>query len=282
MPTLEVVVRDICTGCAKAGVKVTEVLAGYVARLIIEGNPADYDLRRELRADDINRLVTQSISRLVEKNSPALETVKMQVGFDCCYVALEEDINRRKRARAEQSRELQRAIINVRPKNGSDFDALTGLYRQIFGYLAAHYDATRDSPGVLRATEAERLDVTAAAENGRNAEREVAAALESVFPRIGLKSFIMLAPDQKRAQLEEMANIVLGIRLFNREIGKGGALLDPIEEDATVAARTLLTTLQTEATEIEELCLDYQQTLVYSAHERPAAVTDAMVQRWAA
>ncbi len=61
---------------------------------------------------------------------------------------------------------------------------------------------------------------------------QVAAALESVFPRIGLKSFIMLPPDQKKAQLEEMTNIVLGIRLFNREIGKGGAGLEYIEDDA--------------------------------------------------
>jgi hypothetical protein len=35
-------------------------------------------------------------------------------------------------------------------------------------------------------------------------------------------------------QLEEMANIVLGIRLFNREIGKGGAGLDAIEDDAAM------------------------------------------------
>ena len=54
----------------------------------------------------------------------------------------------------------------------------------------------------------------------RNVEREIAAALESVFPRIGLKSFISLPSDQKRDQLNEMANIVQGIRLFNREIGK--------------------------------------------------------------
>jgi hypothetical protein len=37
--------------------------------------------------------------------------------------------------------------------------------------------------------------------NDREVEREVAAALESVFPRIGLKAFVMLSPEQKRAQV---------------------------------------------------------------------------------
>ena len=60
----------------------------------------------------------------------------------------------------------------------------------------------------------------------RDVEREVAAALESVFPRIGLKSFVGMSGDDKRTQLAELANIILGIRLFNKDIGKGGAGLD--------------------------------------------------------
>jgi len=34
MPTLEVAIRDICTGCAKAGQVVSEVLAAFVARTV--------------------------------------------------------------------------------------------------------------------------------------------------------------------------------------------------------------------------------------------------------
>jgi hypothetical protein len=45
----------------------------------------------------------------------------------------------------------------------------------------------------------------------------------------------MLAPAQKTQQLAEMANIVLGIRLFNKEIGKGGAGLGDVDEDALAA-----------------------------------------------
>ena len=57
-------------------------------------------------------------------------------------------------------------------------------------------------------------------------EREVAAALESVLPRAGLKPFVALTTPEKVAQLCELSNIVIGIRLFNRDIGKGGVGLD--------------------------------------------------------
>ena len=63
----------------------------------------------------------------------------------------------------------------------------------------------------------------------RSVEREVAAAVESVFPRIGLKSFVQLSSEEKKVQLEELTSIVTGIRLFNKEAGKGGVGLESFE-----------------------------------------------------
>ena len=54
-------------------------------------------------------------------------------------------------------------------------EALTALYRRIFNFLV----------------------VRAGPEPGQ--EREIAAALESVFPRIGLKAFTSLAAEDKVA-----------------------------------------------------------------------------------
>ena len=52
-----------------------------------------------------------------------------------------------------------------------------------------------------------------------------------VFPRVGLKAFTALPPDDKTAQLHELSNIVSGIRLFNRHIGKGGAGISDLPAD---------------------------------------------------
>lgn len=65
-------------------------------------------------------------------------------------------------------------------------------------------------------------------ENQFKIEKEVAAALESVIPRAALGPFVTLNSSEKVTQLVELSNLVIGIRLFNQEISKGGAGLTPI------------------------------------------------------
>lgn len=83
-------------------------------------------------------------------------------------------------------------------------------------------------------------------------EREVAAALESVLPRAGLRPFVSLTTPEKVAQLCELSNIVIGIRLFNRDIGKGGVGLESFNEIINHPARGLIDDLNVEVTDIME------------------------------
>ena len=62
-------------------------------------------------------------------------------------------------------------IVELEMAHSNDFDTLTLLYRKIFQFLLEF------SPGTIKLAD-------------KTVEREIAAALESVFPRIGLKSFI--------------------------------------------------------------------------------------------
>lgn len=50
----------------------------------------------------------------------------------------------------------------------------------------------------------------------------VLAALQSIFPQAELGTFLSLSKKEKENQLKELSMIVTGIRLFNRETGKGG------------------------------------------------------------
>ena len=54
----------------------------------------------------------------------------------------------------------------------------------------------------------------------------VTAALQSVFPQTELGTFMSLTKRDKERQLNELTLIVTGIRLFNRECGKGGEGID--------------------------------------------------------
>ena len=55
------------------------------------------------------------------------------------------------------------------------------------------------------------------------------AALQSVFPQTELGTFMALSKLDKEKQLMELTSIVTGIRLFNRDCGKGGEGIDNCE-----------------------------------------------------
>ena len=95
----------------------------------------------------------------------------------------------------------------------------------------------------------------------RNAEREVAAALESVFPRIAIKSFLMMRDEDKRKQLAELTNLVLGVRLFNKEIGKGGKDLEDVSTLIGTRCAKLYQEIQEYLAESKEKCNDYTDVI---------------------
>ena len=104
--------------------------------------------------------------------------------------------------------------------------------------------------------------------------------MESVFPRIGLKSFVQLSTEEKKNQLNELSNIVLGIRLFNKEIGKGGVGLLNVENESVQRVEELGELIGREVQYINEECANYQEAIVYSNLSKPVEVTEFMVARW--
>ena len=197
------IVQEIIFICRVRNVQVSDTLSAFMARAVVLENSDKFPLDKELNESDVQELIKMACERLCEEDSPPLETVKMQVALDAARLQEGEALEQ---ARAERERKeggLVADVSETRLKPGNDVEALTALYRKIFNFL------------VVRAGLEPGAD--------RPAEREIAAALESVFPRIGLKAFTALPNDDKIAQLHELANIVLGIRLFNRHIGKGGA-----------------------------------------------------------
>ena len=94
-------------------------------------------------------------------------------------------------------------------------------------------------------------------------DSEMAAALESVFPRVSLKAFVSLKAEDKRKQLSELMNIVLGIRLFNKEIGKGGHDLESLEVICAEEANAAISDLQSKLAECDKKCQEYVDVLLY-------------------
>lgn len=97
-------------------------------------------------------------------------------------------------------------------------------------------------------------------------EKEVAAALESVIPRAALAPFVTLSSSEKLVQLVELSNLVVGIRLFNQEIGKGGAGLLKINELLSSDSGSVKELIFREVEDITEQCEKYEQVFKVYAH----------------
>jgi hypothetical protein len=183
----------------------------------------------------------------------------MQVSFDSAFVGYETKLKTKKQGVENKSRGLYRTILEAQTKNETDFESLTLLYRQIFQLLLIYAEVESGN---------------------RPVEREIAAALESVFPRVGLKAFMDLPNDEKKHQLTELDNIVKGIRLFNRDLGKGGSGLEDIGSVARREVVSLKARMLSELNEITDLCQQYTDVLVYFQIYKPEEAQSNYVQRW--
>ena len=81
---------------------------------------------------------------------------------------------------------------------------------------------------------------------------------------MGLKSFISLSHGEKTSQLGELARLIQGIRLFNREVGKGGEGIDNVPDLAAAESADLLGTLNKHIDDVREVCQQYSDVLVFA------------------
>lgn len=167
-----------------------------------------------------------------------------QVDFDCSFLEQDNDFQKIIRIRKKLVAASRTGIAEMQMGDANDFESLTTLYRKIFRFLM-EFSPTERPPVQDRAV-----------------EKEVAAALESVFPRIGLKAFVQLTFEEKNSQLMELARIVFGIRLFNRHQGRGGAGIDDVDVACPKLAQVAEREISKEVAAVADLCNKYQEVIV--------------------
>eukprot|EP00742_Colponemidia_sp_Colp-10_P005998 GILJ01006420.1.p1 GENE.GILJ01006420.1~~GILJ01006420.1.p1 ORF type:complete len:635 (+),score=116.45 GILJ01006420.1:31-1905(+) len=240
---LTYIVEEIVTQCRLNGNPVSEPLAAFVANTIFDPNTNMFFLEHDVDESSARDVIEFAVERLQRKNDAAIDTCKLQVGFDTAYVQQEQNRQEEIAILAKSATSLIGIILNSETNNRNDFDSLTNLYRSIFAFL------------MLKAGQG--ANVEGDKSNDRTVEKEVAAALESVFPRVGLRSFVSLTAHEKTGQLNELENIVLGIRLFNKQIGKGGVGLVDVPTLALEEGSAVLLKVQQDVFEMTEECQLY-------------------------
>lgn len=259
--------KELMLACRQLGHVVSEALAAVVAATVVSATGGFFS-EKPIDENDAKTVVEEAAKKILSKERPGISALRLQADYEVAFHDLEK-ANQKHLSEAKAAEEKTLAWISkFTAKFDEDFDTLTSLYKKIYHFL------------LLRCT-----SPTGEAKPPKDmaVEREVAAALESVFPRVGLRSFVALTGAEKAAQLQELTGIVLGIRLFNMHQRKGGAGL-PSVIDAKKDSDQLLDKLTKEAEEVSELCQDFSDLLVaFSSGARTkqleSLVDDKEVQR---
>ncbi|KAM4521587.1 cilia- and flagella-associated protein 206 isoform 2-T2 [Odontesthes bonariensis] len=192
------IISKIVQACAEKGHAVSDTLAAFMVKAVVLDPRNGFNVDRTLTKQDVQKLEELCLSKLMEKCSPSLDTIKMQEYFDMNYTSQREYVEEIHRMLETKLSPLSREITDDRLKIRSDLDV---LYHKIITYI------------LLRSSMGSPSDV--------NAVQEATAALQSIFPQTELGAFMVLVKKDKELQLNELTMLVTGIRLFNKANKKG-------------------------------------------------------------
>lgn len=257
--------RVISEEARKDGGYIPPLLAAFTARAIVLHEQADtggaggarFNLEAGLTPEEEKELIEMVLERCTRKDDPVFETMRMQVTFESFYATELHRLRQEQTKRETDNKEQLDKIVAVGTNLQSNAQ-VASLYRSIFKLMLANSTVEEDK-------------------RDRNVEREIAAALESVFPQAGLNAFNMMTAAEKRAQVKDLVNIVLGIRLFNLEIKKGGAGLSDVPTIVSREVDSLYEMLEMESTDLGDLCYTYSD-IINLEFEKPGTISASLVR----
>ncbi|KAA0196058.1 Cilia- and flagella-associated protein [Fasciolopsis buskii] len=238
------IIRQIISECAANGEEVSETLVAFIIKAVVLDPDSDFLPDKPLEKYDVQKLVQMCIEKLLDKDSPSLDTIKMQVFFELNYLE-----------RCEFSTKL---FIFAR-----SYENYFGCYYIIVSPNCVSYNVYP----LRQVTLISRILV------------RHPAALQSIFPQSDVGTFLSSSTVQKRNQLIELTGIVTGIRLFNKDCCKGGAGIDDIPQLLVDGIPTALNTLHAEMIKAKELAATYTSLFqkIIGLDPRPDATSLANV-----
>ncbi|XP_068040106.1 cilia- and flagella-associated protein 206 [Anomalospiza imberbis] len=199
------IIRQVGLECAAQGQSLSETLVAFVVKTVVLDPRNDFNMDRILLEDDMQDLIQLCVTRLLDTTNPSLSTIKMQVYFDMNYANRDELLSEQERVLEGKLAPVVRAITESGPHVQEEME---NVYQKVVTYV------------LLRSGLGSPTDIEAV--------REVTAALQSVFPQTEMITFISLSKKDKEQQLKDLAMLVTGIRLYNKQCQKGGRGIDDL------------------------------------------------------
>ncbi|NWQ64832.1 CF206 protein, partial [Neopipo cinnamomea] len=199
------IIRKVGLECAAQGQSLSETLVAFMVRAVVLDPRNGFNMDQILTEKDVQDLTQLCVTRLLDTTNPSLSTIKMQVYFDMNYANRAELLREQQRILKGKLAPVVRDITDRCPHVQEEIEK---VYQNIVSYALL-------SSGLGSPTDIEAV-------------REVTAALQSVFPQTEMTAFISLSKKDKEQQLKDLAMLVTGIRLYNKECRKGGRSIDDL------------------------------------------------------
>ncbi|NXO78850.1 CF206 protein, partial [Sitta europaea] len=201
------IIRQVGLKCAAKGQSLSETLVAFMVKAVVLDPRNDFSMDRILTENDLQDLIQLCVTRLLDTTNPSLSTIKMQVYFDMNYANRDELLAEQERVLEGKLAPVVRAVTESGPCAQEEME---NVYQKIVTYA------------LLRSGLGSQTDIEAV--------REVTAALQSVFPQAEMITFISLSKKDKEQQLKDLAMLVTGIRLWNKQCQKGGSSIDDLPD----------------------------------------------------
>jgi len=172
---------------------------------------AKTDILSEEKSKELIEIILKNLNK---KGDGVMETLNLQVTYELAHVKEEDKVDQIKSFFDSEINNLIKEITAYQSGNKKDYDSIQ-IHKKIFSFLLIK--TRQNTLNSLNEFEGE-----SSGSLGVSTEREIYAILDNVLPKSGLPPFVSLSATDKIDQLNDLCNIVMGIRLLNGEIGKGG------------------------------------------------------------
>lgn len=250
LSTYEDILRYIVYKSRENNKPVADALVAYFLNILFDSKEGKFYFQESpMRKEKAKEIIDVVMQLLAMENDGMMKTLELQITYELSHIQEEDKVEKIKQYFDTELNTILREITNT-PSSKKEADTFQ-IHRKIFNYL-------------LIKTKQNTLNSLTECDNknlGTNAEKEIYLLLDNIFPKSGLTPFLTLSIQDKIAQLNELANTVMGIRLLNCEVGRGGLGLMSLDEIKKKLKFDLLGDVKDYYTKINTACEKY--TLVY-------------------
>ncbi|CAB3258586.1 unnamed protein product [Arctia plantaginis] len=215
--------NEITRNCQAHNVTVDPEFVTYIIDLLLLNPKYGKLFATTINRNNLAYFVEECVNMVI-RGGTSLNTLKIQFILQTNYDKLDILIEKHEDSIHKCLRPLVNEILDVDP-NPNDEEEFKKLFRKISIYIILK--SGLGNPGFI---------VTL---------KEGMAALESVFSMDELKVFVALPRVEKMEQLQDLLEIVSGVRLFNRDCKKGGEGIPDLPFNLVDAGKACLTSLST-------------------------------------